>query len=107
MTGFGALDHFFAKRVLKEAYTDARASLLCRLMQETRLGHLCLVEKNPPDFPEEIVQNRSLNAPVVRDGDRFYIQKNWVYETEIVTHLKRLKNAPPHLFAMKKGSSKN
>lgn len=95
LTEFGALDHFFAKRVLKEAYTDARAGFLCRLMQETRSGNLCIFEKNPPQLPEEVAQNSSGDAPIIRDGDRFYIQKNWVYETEILTHLKRLKKEIP------------
>lgn len=90
LSEFGALDQFFAKRVLKEAYTDARAHFLKRLMQASRLGHLCLVENAPPDLPNEIVQNASSDAPIVQDGNRFYLQKNWVYETEVITHVKRL-----------------
>jgi exodeoxyribonuclease V alpha subunit len=80
------LNVFFAKRLLKEDYTEKRARFLERLMQHSREGHLCLQAPDEPSLPPAL-----LNGPIVRDSDRYYLQKNWVYETHLIEQVKRLR----------------
>lgn len=79
------LDLFFAKRVLKDAYTEEAALFLATLMAVSRQGHLCWKIADAP------VLSPSIEA-VVRDGDRYYLQKNWVYETFILEQVERLRS---------------
>jgi exodeoxyribonuclease V alpha subunit len=51
------------------------------ILQNAREGNLCLnIPKGPPFLPG-----------VVKDQDRYYLQKDWVFETHIVEHIKRLR----------------
>jgi exodeoxyribonuclease V alpha subunit len=82
-----------AKRILKESYTEERAQFLNKLLQASREGHLCLEVETAPLFPESILQEgKELipKTPIVKDGNRYYLQRNWVYETHILTQIKRL-----------------
>lgn len=82
-------EQFFAKRILKENYTEERAQFLERLMQISREGHLCWKTSQVPSLPTGVVGEDS-NAPVVREGDRYYLNRNWMYETHIIEQVKRL-----------------
>ncbi|HSX13970.1 MAG TPA: AAA family ATPase [Chlamydiales bacterium] len=53
---------------------------LSSILQSAREGNLCLKIPNGPSIAEGIV----------KDQDRYYLQKDWVYETHIVEHVKRL-----------------
>lgn len=81
----GILNEFFAKRVLKEAYTEERAQFLSALMQSARDGHLCLKQPNAPALPDW-----QEPKPVVQDGDRYYLHRNWVLESHILDQIRRL-----------------
>ena len=98
MSEFGTLDQFFAKRTLKDAYTPERAALLSTLMQQSRAGHLCIESPNAPALPAHILEvgtDLQAKTPVVRDGNRYYLQKNWFYETFLLAQVKRLLSHAP------------
>ena len=97
---FGILDIFFAERLLKNGYTKERAHFLSALMHASREGHLCQQDANPPDLPPSIVEEgKDLfpKAPIVRHGDRYYLQRNWVLETHLLREMERLKGTPQPL----------
>lgn len=90
----GVLDSFFAKRTLKEAYTEKGASFLSNLMRVSREGHLCWHHNESPDLPEGVMEEgKDLfpKAPVVRQENRYYLQRNWVYETYLLEQVQRLR----------------
>ncbi|OGN55442.1 MAG: hypothetical protein A3D96_00595 [Chlamydiae bacterium RIFCSPHIGHO2_12_FULL_44_59] len=92
------LDQFFAKRLLKGDYTPERGALFSRLMKESREGHLCIEESNPPAFPPHLVEEGKgleVSSPVIRNGGRFYLHKNWIYETYLLQEIQRLLTTPP------------
>lgn len=100
----GLLNQFFAKKVLKEAYTEKRAQFLGSLMQAAREGHLCLETSQAPELPYGTVHDatnhlsiledckKSISAPIIREGNRYYLERNWVLETHIVKQIQRLQN---------------
>ena len=106
MNELGSLDRFFAETLLKKAgiQSESIALGLARLMQGSRGGNLCLtkeqlgIESLPCSIAEE---GKTLfpKAPIVWSEDRYYLQKNWVYETYILQETLRLrKNQPPSYF---------
>lgn len=100
MMELGPLDHFFAKRLLKDSYSEEKALFLSTLMRISREGHLCWKTSEAPELPSAILQEgKDLcpKTPVVQQADRYYLQRNWVYETHILDHVKRLRALPPSL----------
>lgn len=89
-TEFGRLEQFFAQRLLKGECTEERALFLCRLMQSARQGHLCWNPPSAPFLPESIV-SASPSSPVIVQEGRYYLNRNWNFETAILSHVKRLK----------------
>lgn len=90
------LDDFFVERI--GAKTGMTTPFLKELMKSVREGHLCLkgAQEGVPVTDEELFPK----APVVLQKDRAYLQKNWVYETYILKHVRRLMaNTPPQLFS--------
>jgi exodeoxyribonuclease V alpha subunit len=95
------LDHFFAKRLLKDAYTEERALFLASLMQSSREGHLCLEAVQAPELPASILEEGKellAKAPIVRQANRYYLQRNWVFETHLLSQVKRLRMQQPPPF---------
>lgn len=99
MTELEPLDRFFADVLLKKAGLEGEdvALALGRLMQGARAGHLCLKTDQLglaiESLPSWIVsEGKDLfpKTPIVRSEDRYYLQKNWVYETYILEHASRL-----------------
>jgi len=89
------LQSFFAKRILKEAYTDERAFFLKELMRVSLEGHLCWNGQKAPEMPAGVIEEgKELfpKSPVVQQGHRYYLQRNWVYETHLLEQVKRLKS---------------
>ncbi len=76
------IDLAFAKLV-DEKHTEVLAALFAH----SRQGHLAMEsqESLPP------------NPYTHQDGNLLYLQKNWIYETQIVTHLERLHRATPSI----------
>jgi exodeoxyribonuclease V alpha subunit len=103
-----SLDRFFADTILKNAgvYNEEAALAVSRLMQGARAGHLCLKKEDLGAAIESLpasclVVGNTLfpKAPIVRDGDRYYLQKNWVYESYVLQHTIRLrKKMAPSFF---------
>lgn len=92
------LDHFFAERMLPKEGSKEQTLFLTTLMRLSREGHLCWKTKEAPLLPPSIVQkgeNLPLRAPVICDADRYYLQKNWVYETHILEQVERLFHQTP------------
>jgi exodeoxyribonuclease V alpha subunit len=81
------LDEFFAKRVLKEQYNETSGEFLRKLMRVSRSGDLCLNSLEVIDLPTHV--------PVVKDQDRYYLQKNWALESSILENIIRLKAIEP------------
>ncbi|MBU6384102.1 MAG: exodeoxyribonuclease V subunit alpha [Verrucomicrobia bacterium] len=88
------LNSFFAKRILKDAYTEERAHFLASLMQNGREGHLCMHQPHAPDLPAWVLgDGKEPLTPVVKQDDRYYLQRNWALETHILEQLQRLRHA--------------
>jgi exodeoxyribonuclease V alpha subunit len=107
MTELKPLDRIFADTILQKAGVHSEAAALAAglLMQGVRAGHLCMrFEDLGPGLeclPASIVsEGESLfpKAPIVRDGNCYYLQKNWVYESCILHHTLRLRNKREPLF---------
>ncbi len=82
------LDLAFAKHVVKKIGGERKhIDLLAALFAHSREGHLAMESKEsiPP------------NPYTHQSGDLLYLQKNWTYETQILTHLERLHRSKPSL----------
>ncbi len=91
------LDEFFARRVLKEEYSEERGVFLANLMRLSLEGHLCWRTATVPPLPSFVVSEGG-NTPVIKQENRYYLQRNWVYETAILKQVKRLREQPPPSF---------
>ncbi len=89
------LNTFFAKSLLKDAFTEEKGQFISSILQSAREGHLCLKSETSPELPPSVLEEGSSlfpKAPLVRDQDRYYIQKNWVFESYVLAQIERLKN---------------
>lgn len=89
---------FFAQRTLKELYTEERAQFLKELMQASKEGHLCLEKEEVPTLPSFVLEEgKDLfhKVPVIRDGSRYYLQRNWVLESYLLEQVDRLNRLVP------------
>lgn len=104
------LDQFFAERLLSQhdAYSPDRALFLKALMLHARQGNLCLsvlpedpfyetARTLPPSLVQE-TQELFPKTPLIRQDHRYYLQKNWVYETYILQQIHRLQKLQPPPF---------
>jgi exodeoxyribonuclease V alpha subunit len=100
------IDIFFAKRALPEA-TEAQSAFLQTLMAMARQGHLCMrvdQGKISPDLSDgeidpSLVLEGAKTLPenvkfVKREGNCWYLERNWKFENKFVHHLKRLASSP-------------
>lgn len=98
------LNRFFAQSLLGDSDQKEAADFLVHLMKVSREGHLCCKpEKSIDSVPSHLIEwgNEDIlfpKAPVIRQKERVYLQKNWVLETYLLQQIKRLKEAPPPLF---------
>ena len=77
--------------LMKRHFACEDESFFLELMQSAREGHLCLMKKRAPFVLPETSDKDSIPLqPIVRRGDRYYLQRNWVYETAICCQLYRL-----------------
>jgi exodeoxyribonuclease V alpha subunit len=95
------LDSFFAKHLI-DRFQGGDELFLKTLMQSAREGHLCMSYPAKPETPQGMLheaQDLSLPCqgvrqfvlePVVCFKDRYYLQRNWVYETHICREIRRL-----------------
>ncbi len=88
-------ESYFAKALLKEDFSDSRALFLESLWQSVKEGHLCMQYKEGIDLPLRLMEEGNSLFPkalIVKEKDRYYLQKNWVLETYVIEQLKRLLN---------------
>ncbi|MES2273246.1 MAG: AAA family ATPase [Chlamydiota bacterium] len=103
------LDHFFAARTL-EKYGSAFSEgslFLSSLMQNARAKNLCWepqseeIHRSIDALPKGVISGGEElypSAPVIKNGKKYYLQKNWVYETALLKAVKRLRALPPPPF---------
>jgi exodeoxyribonuclease V alpha subunit len=121
------VDLAFATSVLKKlgSEKEEHAALLCLLFALMRNGHLALdishqtlfhalqllgiknmaafaelVHQGAASFPVQGITETSDGNPktwLCRSGSMYYLQKNWIHESEILTALQRLKSSPPSI----------
>ncbi len=87
------LNLFFAKQVLGSDFSEEKAQFIASVMQGAREGHLCIKCSEAPSLPLSVLEEGKApfpKTPLVRDQDRYYLQKNWVYETFLVEQIGRL-----------------
>jgi exodeoxyribonuclease V alpha subunit len=97
------LDLFFASTLCKKGGVDSTeaALSLAKLMKGSRVGNLCVSRSELGEgvelLPSHIVEEGKTlfpKAPIVRYGEHYYLQKNWVYETYILEQMFRLRRNP-------------
>ena len=91
MREFSSLDQFFADQFLKKGAPAEEREFLCNLMASSRQGHLCMKSKDAPVMHWEKI------APIVRDQERIYLQRNWALETIIIEQFRRLQHSSPKI----------
>lgn len=87
-----SLSDFFAKKVLGEDSSEDALTFVASVFQSAREGNLCLKAEGPalpPSVVEEGIEPFP-KAPIVRDQDRYYLQKNWALETHLLNQIKHL-----------------
>jgi exodeoxyribonuclease V alpha subunit len=100
------LDRFFALKSLGSEATSSKVECLAKLMQLSREGYLSVEQEalgsEVDTLPLSIVDEAREpfpKTPLVKFKNRYYLQKNWIYESSIVKHISRLKNLPlPYSF---------
>lgn len=116
MEGLSIVDTYFAKILLKKIETIPTFSqerALSFIFFQARKGHLCVsIEKSKKEehggefstqfldevkeglesLPEEIVGDETEGnvKPIIRYANGFYLQKNWIIESQIISELTRL-----------------
>lgn len=86
----------YLERAFAAALDPTLPPFLCRLMASAREGNLCLRE-DASSLPAALVAEGGAlpDKPVVQNGGRTYLQRNWVLETKIVEELTRLSSDEP------------
>ena len=69
-----------------------------KLLQSVRKGHLCIDRSSIGEaidcLPSSLLEDGATlfpQAPIIRNGKWYYLQKNWVYETYLLLLTKRLR----------------
>lgn len=87
------LGSYFAEKTFPEG-NEEQKNFLASIFNAAAAGHLCLKVDAPFALPERLVSEDPVETfpkkPLCRQGNRYYLQRNWVYETRLITHLKRL-----------------
>jgi len=83
----GGIDLYFAEKMGAKGETET--AFLSALMQASREGHLCL---DLGTLDEKVrLGAQTFSSPYIHQFQNFcYLKRNWIYETRIVEHLRRL-----------------
>lgn len=112
MTSFAAIDLLFARHLLPQA-EEAHTFFLATLMALSRNGHLSLyvdqeriwpslecIEEDPEkrqQLEKRVLEGAKTLPPdlkwIKREGNCWYLERNWKCETKFLSHLKRLSQA--------------
>ncbi|MBS0624705.1 MAG: AAA family ATPase [Verrucomicrobia bacterium] len=91
------LDSFFANKMI-DRFGDGDEQFLSKLMKSAREGHLCVRESPNRPLPQEMVSSGAEPfplSPIVHSNGRYYLQRNWVYESLICREVQRLSQRLP------------
>ncbi|MGD2168969.1 MAG: AAA family ATPase [Chlamydiota bacterium] len=124
---FSPIDTFFSKTLLEQVSSDTTNLCLEYLMYVSRKGHLCLaIEEDKvtpnlidsPSLEKKIIEDfykipyqlfsseEKTTAPLIKWDNYLYLQKNWVYESKIVSSLKKVLHERPAGIDLVKGKEK-
>lgn len=88
---FAAIDHLFAKHLVKNK--DHPLYHFClELMKSSREGNLFFTQKKVHLSITELLNKG--NAPIVKDGDDYYLSRNFYHEQEIAEKLSKRISLP-------------
>jgi exodeoxyribonuclease V alpha subunit len=92
---YAAIDHLFAKHLLKKE-SDPLYPFCLQLMKASREGHLFIEKKTPPQDIDRLLERK--NSPIIKEGNAYYLKRNFFHEQEIADHLsKRISLKSPSL----------
>lgn len=92
-----SLEAWIAERILVRngvISTPEIEELLVRLVKSAREGHLCISIDNPALLPQSLWSDGSTKTPLVIQGNRLYLQRNWALETAILEKVIQLRSRP-------------
>ncbi len=96
------LERWIAVRLLERmnlTVSEEGMALLIRLFESAREGHLCLPIEKLDLLPREIWSDGSLKTPLVVEGNRLYLHRNWSLEKAIAEKIQEIRSrAAPTLF---------
>lgn len=95
-----SLPSLFAHRLLGENCDSKAAAFLGSLLREAKEGSLCLKSEEEFSWPPHVLgpgKDWPPKEPIIKDQNRYYLQRNWVVETHIFNQLKRLTSQQAHL----------
>ncbi len=117
---FNTLSLRFAKILLKNLTEKNSETFLCYLFEASKKGHICLIIEKDHIFPSarelfpeiELQQEKEITKAVIKGSqnsfdpaaiyqieNRYYLQKNWVYETQIIKYFSSLiEKKPENIF---------
>ena len=91
------IDGLFADSLLKYAgvVPDGAHAQIASVMEAARSGHLCMQIDDLSLLPSQLVervdeQSSFPSKPLCLYGNLLYLQKNWIFETRVLKHIKRL-----------------
>lgn len=97
------------RRMQVEASSNRQLEAAASLFASARLGHLCLFASSMAfeNFSSALLQEGSLssvpNVPIIRQDNRYYLRKNFLYENHLLEHCRRLYETPlPDFFDQEK-----
>lgn len=79
------LERYLAKKL------GGDEEFVAELIRKSRQGDLCIVSEEEPALPP--------NGAVIRDGNRYYLHRNWTYETRLIEQVERLSALTPPPFS--------
>ena len=88
---YANIDHLFAKNLLKEA-SHPLYTFCLDLMKASREGHLFIQRESVDPSIDEILTAK--NAPIIKDGNAYYLSRNFYHEQEIATLLSARTSLP-------------
>jgi exodeoxyribonuclease V alpha subunit len=88
---YAHIDHLFAYHLLK---TKAHPlyDFCMELMKSSREGHLFIEKDDVDPSIEQILERKP--SPIIKDGNAYYLERNFFHEQEIAAHLKHRMQLP-------------
>jgi len=88
---YSHIDHLFARHLLKSE-DHPLYSFCLELMKASREGHL-FIEKETLDPSIDVLINQP-DSPIIKEGNVYYLRRNYYHEEEIANHLSEKINLP-------------